>query len=390
MRIVTLLPALLPFLACTTALAQRLKIGVPPPAPPPSVPAELASMVKLTLLTSATTEPVGLAAIPGEKVGRLFVVEKGGLVRILRGQKIDPVPFLDLSARVRLEGRPNGEQGLLGLAFSPAFRANGFFYVNFTDRKGDTRVVEMRVDRTNPDRADATFERELLFVDQPYSNHNGGHLAFGPDGKLYVGLGDGGSANDPQGNGQKPTTHLGKILRITPDKHEPVVEVVAKGLRNPWRYSFDRKAGDLYVADVGQNVYEWIHVLPTNRLTGENLGWNITEGLHCFLDKPCSFEGLTRPVIEYPHSEGCSITGGHVYRGKALPELAGHYFYSDYCTAFVRSLRMSNGKAVDSWEWKQALDPEAQLARIAAFGEDQEGELYLVSHDGPLFKLTRR
>jgi glucose/arabinose dehydrogenase len=371
-------------------LAQSKKPPVPPPNPPPAAPAALAAKVKLQLVTRDTTEAVGLVAAPGEPVGRLFVVEKQGQVRILRGTKLDPEPFLDLRGQVGLERRDNGEQGLLGLAFHPQFKKNGRFFVNYTDEKGDTRVVELRVNRKTPNKADPTWRRELLFVDQPYANHNAGHLAFGPDGRLYVALGDGGSANDPKGNAQNPDTPLGKLLRFDVDAATPAPEVLSRGMRNPWRYAFDRKTGDLYIADVGQNVYEWVHVLGAGKLSDHNLGWNIKEGKHCFQDKPCDDTGLTVPVIEYPHSEGCSITGGFVYRGKALPELQGHYFFSDYCTAILRSFRWDNGAAADAWDWKEALDPESTLAKVSAFGEDQAGELYVVTHEGPIYKIVRR
>ncbi len=365
-------------------------LNIPKPSPPPKVPAALANKAKLSLLTRDTNEAVGLVAVPGEKPGRLFIVEKRGVIRILRGTAVNPTPFLDVSARVKVEKRDNGEQGLLGLAFHPQYARNGFFYINYTDLKGDTRVVEMHADKINPNRAESTIDRELLFVHQPYANHNAGNLAFGPDGKLYVLMGDGGAAKDPHGNGQNPDTRLGKALRIDVQAATPVVEVIAKGLRNPWRYSFDHKTGDVYIADVGQDIYEWIHFLPAGNLTGHNLGWNIREGLHCFQDKPCDPAPFKPPVIEYPHSEGCSITGGYVYRGKALPELDGAYFFTDYCTAILRSFRMKGGKVTDSWDWKDALDPDAKLARLAAWGEDQDGELYLVSHEGPIYKLERR
>jgi len=362
-----------------------------PGGPPPlhAVPAALAARVKLELVTSDTTEAVGIVAAP-EAPGRLFVVEKRGLVRILRGKKFDATPFLDFTSRVSLEPRDNGEQGLLGLAFHPQFAKNGRFYVFFTDRNTDNRVVELSIDKKHPDRADPRSERSLLTIKDPYANHNAGDLAFGPDGKLYVGTGDGGKANDPHGNGQNPKALLAKMLRFDVDAPTPVPELIARGLRNPWRYSFDRKTGDLYIADVGQNLWEYVHVVGAKDLAGRNFGWNLVEGFHCFQKQTCDVEGLTPPVMEYSHKEGCSISGGFVYRGKAIPELEGNYFYADYCTAIVRSFKWKDGKAYDSWEWKPALDPESQLARIAGFGQDQEGELYLVTHEGPIYKFVRR
>jgi glucose/arabinose dehydrogenase len=365
--------------------------NVPPPAPPPAAPADIAAKVKLELLTRETSEAVDLVPVPGEPVGRLFVVEKRGPIRILRGKELDPKPFLDYTGKVSLWSRPNSEQGLLGLAFHPQYLKNGRFYINFTDPKGETRIIEYRVDKKDPNRADPSTAREIFFQHQPYDNHNGGDLEFGPDGKLYVGLGDGGSANDPHGNGQNPKVFLGKMLRIDVDARKPVPEIIAKGLRNPWRYNFDRKTGDLYIADVGQNTFEYVHFLPAAAInTFHNFGWNITEGKHCFRAETCDRTGLTEAVLEYSHSEGCSIAGGYVYRGKALPELAGAYFYSDFCTALLRSFRIKDGKAVDHWDWKPALDPEWQLAKVSAFGQDQDGELYLISHEGPIYKFMRK
>jgi glucose/arabinose dehydrogenase len=363
-----------------------------PQASPGLAATDPARLARLELLTRDTTWPVALVAAPGEPVGRLFVVEKRGRIRILRGKKLDPLPFLDLTGKVSLAGGDDGEQGLLGLAFHPQFQSNGRFYVNFTDPRGDTKVVELRTRNGagagspgNPASA-----RTLLTVAQPASNHNGGDVQFGPDGKLYVLLGDGGGANDPDGNAQNPRSHLGKALRIDVDARDPRPEVVGRGLRNPWRYSFDPRNGDLYIADVGQDLWEYVHVVPAGKLAGQNFGWNVVEGNHCFQSRSCDRTGLHAPVLEYPHSEGCSITGGHVYRGKALPELEGAYFFSDYCTAMLRSFRYVRGKATDVRDWKTALDPDSELAKVASFGVDQAGELYLVSHDGPLYKLVRR
>jgi glucose/arabinose dehydrogenase len=386
--------ALLVLVGPTRAVAQDPPLPSEPPlpiaAPPPPVPAAIARKARLEVLTTDTTEALGLVAAPGEPVGRLFVVEKRGKVRILRGKKIDATPFLDLTGKVSLEPRDNGEQGLLGLAFHPGYAQNQRFYLNFTDPKGHTRVVERKVDATSPDRADGAFSRELLLVEQPYANHNAGDLAFGPDGKLYVLLGDGGAGDDPQNFAQNPQSRLGKALRLDVDAPQASVEVVGKGLRNPWRYSFDSKTKDLYIADVGQRLWEYIHLVPGGKLAGQNFGWRIVEGKHCFMARTCNKRGLQAPVLEYNHREGCSITGGHVYRGKALPELDGHYFYSDYCTAILRSFRIKGGRVVDHWDWKAALDPEFKLARIASFGADQDGELYLVSHEGPVYKLVAR
>jgi glucose/arabinose dehydrogenase len=368
------------------------KPPVPPPSPPPPVPAAIAARVKLQLITRESNEAVGLEAVPGEPVGRLFLVEKQGPIRILRGNKIDARPFLDYTGKVSLWARPNSEQGLLGLAFHPHFLENGRFFINFTDPAGDVRIIEYHVDKKDPDRADPATARQIFFLPhRKHDNHNGGDLEFGPDGKLYVGTGDGGSANDPDRNGQNPRALQAKMLRFDVDVPHPVPQIIAQGLRNPWRYTFDRKTGDLYIADVGQNVYEWVHFLPAAKVSGpSNFGWNITEGKHCLPATTCNRAGLIPPVVEYPHSEGCSISGGYSYRGKALPELAGVYFFSDYCTAILRSFRMQDGRAVDQWDWKAALDPDSQLAKVASFGQDQDGELYLVTHEGPIYKFVRR
>jgi glucose/arabinose dehydrogenase len=354
--------------------AESLPVEPPPPAPPP----EVARSVKLERVVTGLRMPVALTFAPGDPEKRLFVVEKPGYVRVLRGGRLDPQPFLDVHDRV------TGwtEQGLLGLAFHPQFATNGRFYVNYTDRKGDTRVVEF--DR-------ALHERELLFVEQPFKNHNGGDLVFGPDGKLYIGLGDGGWANDPYGNGQDPDALLAKMLRLDVDQPgRPKVETVARGLRNPWRYAFDRRTGDLYIADVGQDRWEEIDVAPAGTLVGRNFGWKTMEGLHCRSGRSCDRTGLTLPVVEYNHKAGCSVTGGFVYRGKLLPLLDGAYFYADYCTALVRSFRWQGGRVVDAWDWRATLDPEQQLASISSFGEDADGELYIVSLDGVIWALRPR
>ncbi len=364
------------------------------PAPELSVvpaPAEAAATVKLQLVTDQTKEATALVAAPEPK-GRLFVLEKRGVIRVLKGSKFNPQPFLDLQSVVKLDDRDNGERGLLGLAFHPQFAKNGRFYINYTSRPdGTTRVEERRVGR-NKDKADPKAVKLLLEVEQPYSNHNAGDLAFGPDGKLYVGLGDGGAANDPKGHGQNSKTLLGSMLRLDVEAASPQPEVVAIGLRNPWRISFDAKTGDLFIADVGQNLFEYVHLLTAKQLANVaapyNLGWNVMEGFHCFQDKPCDPSQYQAPMIEYPHKEGCSITGGYVYRGKQLPLLQGQYFYADYCTGLVRSLGLEAGRLKTSWDWKPSLDPESRLARLASFGQDQDGELYLVTHEGPIFKFV--
>jgi glucose/arabinose dehydrogenase len=305
-------------------------------------------------------------------------------------------PFLDITDRV---GSANSEQGLLGLAFDPEYVQRGTLYVNYTDRQGNT-VVSRFSGTSDPDRAEAASEVVLLTLDQPASNHNGGHLAFGPDGALYIGTGDGGGAGDRYGNGQNGQTLLGALLRLDVDGGQPYAipadnpfvgngavrdEIWALGLRNPWRYSFDRSTGDLYIADVGQNLYEEINVQPAGDPGGNNYGWPIMEGRHCFpADRTCDRQGLTLPVAEYDHAQGCSVTGGYVYRGQRYPFLNGIYLFGDYCSGRIWGMAQRAG--TDSWQ--VSLLAQASV-RLSSFGEDEAGELYLVDiAGGQLFRIT--
>jgi hypothetical protein len=340
--------------------------------------------------------PVWLTAPPGDP--RLFVVEKDGRVLIVENGAVLPTPFLDLHGQVST----GSEQGLLSLAFHPEYSANGRFFVNLTDPAGDTRVVEYRVSTGDPDRADPGSARILLTIEQPFSNHNGGLVLFGPDGKLYVGMGDGGSGGDPQGNGQNPGVLFGKMLRIEVDGAQPYAvpddnpfvdtagarpEVWASGLRNPWRFSFDRDTGDLYIADVGQNRIEEVNAVE-GAGRGLNYGWNVTEGTDCFEPRDgCDRNGLTLPVTEYDHGDGCSVTGGYVYRGDAIPELRGTYLYSDYCSGFVRGFRFANGRATGERRFSE-LEPDDHS--VSSFGEDAEGELYILTAGGGVHKIVPR
>lgn len=351
------------------------------------VPAEVASKIQLVEVARGLGRPVLLVVAPGDARKRMFVVEQHlGRIRFIENGKIAAKPFLSIK-----DISDGNEQGLLGLAFHPDFAKNGKLYINYTDSDDDTRIVEYTVDPANPDAVDPATRRELIKIAQPYSNHNGGHLVFGPDGKLWTGMGDGGSAGDPKRNGQNPKALLGKMLRFDVSQSTlPLTpERVHLGVRNPWRFSFDAATGDLYIADVGQNRWEYVFAVPAGA-TGKNFGWNIVEGNHCFLDDDCDKTPFTPPIVEYSHDEGCSITGGFVYRGAALPELAGRYFYADYCTGLLRSLRWTGGYVREHWDWKAAIDRQGILSQISSFGVDADGELYIVELTGAIYKLARR
>jgi glucose/arabinose dehydrogenase len=337
--------------------------------------------------------PVYLTAPPAD-VSRLFIVQKTGAIRIIENGTLRPTPFLDISGQVS----GGGEQGLLGLAFPPDYPANGRFVVHYTDTGGNTRLSTFQVS-SDPNVADPASEQVILTAEQPYSNHNGGQVVFGPDGLLYLGLGDGGSANDPQGRGQDLSDLLGSILRLdvqagtsyTVPPDNPFVgqagarpEIWSYGLRNPWRFSFDRATGDLYIADVGQDRYEEVDVATSDagRGKGLNFGWNRMEGAHC-LSGQCDEAGLILPTSEYRHPQGCSITGGYVYRGSAIPAIQGLYFYADFCAGWVRSFRYQDGKAIEATDWP-TLRPGGS---ITSFGEDAAGELYVLVAGGAVFKV---
>ncbi len=350
------------------------------------VPAVASARVRLAVAAEKLDEPLGMAFAPGDPVKRLFIVEKGGTIRVM---KQGTLPFLFLSLKERVSR--GSEQGLLGLAFHKEFMKNGRLFVNYTDKQGDTRIVELTVASPNAEHGTIASERELLFVKQPYSNHNGGHLLMTPAGWLLVGLGDGGSAGDPHGNARNPRTLLGKMLRLDPDAKSNALRtrILARGIRNPWRYALDRATNDLYIGDVGQDLWEEVDVVPLDGLAERDFGWNVMEGAHCFRSATCDMAGLTPPVVEYGHDAGCSITGGAVYRGRAIPSLAGMYFYSDYCTSFLRSFRWTQaGGTTDHWDWTNALDPGHKVAQVASFGEDEDGEVYVISLSGTIWKLV--
>lgn len=343
----------------------------------------------LQQVVSGLDEPVHLTAPAGDS--RLFVVEQAGRILIVRNGSVVARPFLDIRSKVG----SGGERGLLSLAFHPLYRTNGFLFVNYTDKNGDTNIERYTVSR-DADAADANSAKLILKIHQPYSNHNGGMNLFGPDGMLYVGMGDGGSQMDPSGNGQNPNVLLAKLLRLNVDRGDPYStapanpyakgggrpEVWAIGLRNPWRYAFDAKDGNLYIADVGQDRYEEVDVVPMNR-AGVNYGWNIMEGFSCLRGTTCDQTGLQRPALVYGHSDGCSITGGFVYRGSKIRAIDGHYFYADYCKDWLRSFKYVNGRVTEQTEW-----PVEKVSAIASFGVDGVGELYAVSHLGRIYKFV--
>jgi len=355
--------------------------------------------IQARLLVSGLSEPLDIQTAPGD-TNRLFIVGKTGTIRVFSGGALLPRAFLDISSRVS-----NGsEQGLLGLAFHPQFATNRRFYVDYTDGNGDTRVVEFLAS-AGLDSATAT-EREILFVAQPAANHNGGQITFGPDGYLYIALGDGGGSGDTYHNGQNLGSLLAKLLRVNVDAGSPYSipsgnpfasqagargETWDYGLRNPWRFSFDRLNGDLYIADVGQNLYEEVDYEPRGA-GGKNYGWNIMEGLHCYGSSTCNQAGLTLPVVEYSHQAGCSITGGYVYRGREIPELGGAYFYGDYCTGIIRSFRIDQGKAVDVRDWTSALRTQSgsSMQGLSSFGQDARGEIYMALLSGEVYQIVRK
>ncbi len=332
-------------------------------------------------ITAGLTSPVFMAQPLDD--GRIFVVEQGGRIRVVRNGVLQPTPFLDISTRV-LSG---GERGLLSVAFHPQYATNHFFYVYFTEAGTGAIRIERFTTTANAEVADPATTKLIITTPHPVSNHNGGLVAFGPDGMLYAGLGDGGGGGDPDGNGQNFNALLGSLLRLDVDNGNPYLipannpfvgqagrrgEIWAKGLRNPWRYTFDAATSLLYIADVGQDLREEVNAVPAST-AGLNYGWNVWEGLSCYNASTCSATGFQAPILDFGHGPACSVTGGYVYRGSAIPAIRGHYFYSDYCAGFLRSFRYENGVAVDQKDW--GLTASA----VASFGVDFAGELYMIS-----------
>ena len=351
------------------------------------------------LIADGFSRPVGLVNA-GDGTRRLFVVEQAGIIRMVNQDTIRPFPFLDISSRV---GSTGNEQGLLGLAFHPAFEENGFFYVNYTDKDGSTVIARFDSDVSIPagdQIGDPASELILLRVKQPYSNHNGGHLVFGPDHMLWIGLGDGGSGGDPQGNGQSLQTLLGKLLRIDVDHGDPYAipsdnpfakggglpEIWAYGLRNPWRFTYDSLSGDLYIADVGQNQWEEIDFLPAD-FAGmpANFGWNLREGTHPYQDDGAgAVLNFIEPIFEYQHDPGCSVTGGEVYRGNSLPAFYGIYLFGDFCSGTISGLLQ---KDTNDWQGQSLFTTNFQ---ISSFGLDEGGEIYVLDLNSGLYRLEAK
>lgn len=348
--------------------------------------------LQLDPVVQGLSQPVFLTHA-GDDSGRLFIVEQPGRIRVVRNGQLLPAPFLDISSRVSGQS----EQGLLGLAFAPDYAQSGRFFVYYTNAAGGSVLSRFTVSVSDADRADPASERGLLAFSQPFANHNGGWIGFGPDGFLYLASGDGGSGGDPQGNGQNLGTLLGKILRLdvsgdlaTAPADNPfrntagaLPEIWAYGLRNPWRASFDRDDGALWIADVGQQTREEVNRQAPGE-AGNNYGWNRLEGSGCFSGSGCSSAGTVLPVAEYGRSEGCSVTGGYVYRGSAYPDLRGIYLFGDFCSGRVFGLRPSSG---DGAGFVRETLAETGLP-IASFGEDQAGNVYLVGYHGTVYLLS--
>ncbi|NWF68666.1 MAG: PQQ-dependent sugar dehydrogenase [Chloroflexi bacterium] len=346
-------------------------------------------------IVSGFDRPLGLVNA-GDGSARLFLMEQSGRVWIISAGLTNPEPFLNISDLLSPEvfsGRYS-ERGLLGLAFHPDYAENGLLFVHYSDRDGHTVIARYSVAADNPDAVDPASARIILRVQQPFPNHNGGTIAFGPDGYLYIGLGDGGSQADPRGNGQNPGALLGKILRIDVNADTYAIpednpyssssalapEVWALGLRNPWRFSFDRATGDLYIADVGQNEWEEVNFQAADSPGGENYGWNVYEGDERF-SSAADPANLVFPFVTYPHNMGCSVSGGYVYRGQALPDLQGVYLFGDWCSGIIwASYRDSSGL------WQNNIFIDTQY-NVSSFGEDENGELYLVDYGGRVLQL---
>ena len=377
----------------------------------------LFSQIQVQVITDLLDKPVYATSIMLD-AEIIFVVEQDGVIRIINNSKLEETPFLDITDRVQSPFYPADERGLLGFALDPNFKQNGFFYVNYVDQR-NTSIVS-RFSSKNLI-ADSASENYIIQLEQPYSNHNGGHLAFGPDDYLYISFGDGGSAGDPEGRGQDLHSLLGKILRIKVDDklydipldnpfyniENAKAEIWHYGLRNAWRFSFDMANGDMYIGDVGQWDWEEINYQSSNSKGGLNFGWNIFEGKHCYKDHElCQSKDTVFPIFTYPHDanyiktligwtqkdmNGCSVTGGYVYRGDAIPEMYGRYIFGDYCTGKVWSFINNKGKIRDIKDHTlEILEPiKKESFYLSSFGQAYNGELFLIDYNGSLYKILR-
>lgn len=384
------------FFACATPDPVVVPPPPPPPAPPPPPPPSSPPNLALQVVATGLSGPLLVTAPTNDT--RLFVVEKRGRIRIVKNGVLLATAFLDITSLVST----GSEQGLLGLAFHPRYTTNGRFVIDYTDVSGNTQVVTYQVS-ANADVANAASARIVLSVAQPYANHNGGNVVFGPDGMLFVGMGDGGSGGDPQGHAQNANDLLGSLLRLQINddgtmqvpSDNPFVGVAGKraelwdlGLRNPWRFSFDRGNGDLYIADVGQGGREEVDIATSEsgRGRGNNYGWNVFEGTFCYNGASlCSATPAVAPTLEYTHNDGCSITGGFVYRGSAIPVLQGTYFYADYCSGWVRSFVWTGIAVINKLEWAALRFADGG---VTSFGEDAAGELYITSDAGTVWRIV--
>jgi glucose/arabinose dehydrogenase len=359
--------------------------------PPPEVPPLGAELVR-----DGFSHPLFVTTPPGDRT-RLFVVERTGQIRIMKNGALLATPFLDITDKVNT----GPEQGILGMAFAPDYPTSHMFVLHYVDPSLNVVLSRFHGLSATADVADTT-EQPLLSVPQPIGDHNGGTVVFGKDGFLYASIGDGGCCGDPNGHGQDRTELLGSILRLDvsgngayriPSTNPWATHATFRhelwnyGLRNPWRFSFDRSTGGLYIADVGDGSWEEVNVVSGTSTGGENLGWRITEGFECFNGDPCSTTGITMPVLDYGHSEGCAVMGGYVYRGAAIPALRGTYFYADFCAGWVRSFRWVGGVATEQKEYPGMLPAGEQPN---SFGEDAAGELYLTTEGGGLYKLKAK
>ena len=358
----------------------------------PLVHADPSPAIGLSPVATSLASPVA-ATHAGDQSGRLFIVLQAGQIVIFDGNSVLPTPFLDIRTLVG----SGGERGLLSVAFHPSYEVNGYFFVNYTDTDGNTVVARYQVS-SDENVADPASAEIILRLDQPFANHNGGQLQFGPDGFLYIGTGDGGSGGDPDNRAQNLQDLLGKILRIDVDGNLPYEipadnpfvndatarnEIWAYGLRNPWRFGFDRLSGDLFIADVGQNSFEEINFQRANSSGGENYGWRLMEGSSCFNPPSgCNDGSLVLPVLEYPHSEGCSVTGGYRYRGIAVPQLTGIYLFGDFCSGTIW------GGVLEGNAWRR-IELAATPLSVSAFGENEAGELFVLNYTaGVLYRIT--